>query len=144
VGDCPLVPGDRDLSRLLASIDARLQPGTYVFCSLEPGAELPGNGAVQMLFKESEGTTVVLASDSPAAQGLSSDFACEWIVIGANSDLAAVGFLAALSGALAQAGLSANIVSAYHHDHVFVPAGRGRDAVAVLQALQQRHRAGQP
>ncbi len=113
-----------------------------MFCSLAPGADPPGNGAVQMLFRESEGTTIVLASHAAAAHGLPSAFACEWIVIGAGSDLAAVGFLAALTAALANAGLSANVVSAYHHDHLFVPAGRGREAVAVLQELQQRHCAG--
>jgi uncharacterized protein len=127
---------------LLASIDARLQPGTYVFCSLGPGIAVPEGAAVQMLFREAEGTTVVLASQDAEALGLASEFGCEWIVIGANSDLAAVGFLAALSTTLADAGLSANVVSAYHHDHVFVPAGRGPDAVAALAALQQRHRAG--
>lgn len=127
---------------LLASIDARLQPGTYVFCSFDPGATLPDDAARQMLFREAEGTTVVLESDEAAALGLASEFRCEWIVIGANSELAAVGFLAALSSALAEAGLSANVVSAYRHDHVFVPAGRGPDAVAVLEALQRRHRAG--
>jgi hypothetical protein len=135
------VSGDRDLSMLLASIDPRLQPGTYVFCSLDSGAE-PPDAAVQMLFREAEGTTVVLTSAAAADRGLPSEFACEWIVIGANSDLAAVGFLAAISAALADAGLSANVVSAYHHDHVFVPAGRGPEAVVVLEALQRRHRAG--
>jgi uncharacterized protein len=127
---------------LLASIDARLQPGTYVFCSLDPGTAVPEDAAVQMLFREAEGTTVVLASEDAAALGLTSEFGCEWIVIGADSDLAAVGFLAVLSATLADAGLSANVVSASHHDHVFVPAGRGRDAVAALAALQQRHRRG--
>lgn len=132
--------GDRHLSTLLASIDARLQPGTYVFCPLGPGTTIPDAAWAQMLFREPEGTTVVLTSDDAAALGLTSEFACEWIVIGANSDLAAVGFMAAISTTLADAGLSANVVSAYHHDHVFVPAGRGPDAVAALEALQRRHR----
>ncbi len=133
------MPGDSDLRALLASLDPRLQPGTYVFCDLGPGVEPPERVA-QMVFRETEGTTVVLRTEDAATLGLVGAFACEWIIVGAASELTAVGFLAALSSALADAGLSANAVSAYHHDHLFVPAGRGREAVLVLEALQRNHR----
>ena len=35
-------------------------------------------------------------------------------------------------------GISANVVSAFHHDHLFVPAGRGERAVELLLELQHR------
>jgi hypothetical protein len=62
-------------------------------------------------------------------------------VLGVDSDLAAVGFLAAVTARLA-AGIGANVVSAYRHDHVFVPAGRGGEALAALEELQSLHQAG--
>jgi hypothetical protein len=52
-----------------------------------------------------------------------------------RSSLAAVGFLAAVTRALAGAGISANPVSGFHHDHLFVPWDRREEALAVLEAL---------
>jgi hypothetical protein len=138
VQDSPFVPAERDLSRLLATIEPRLQPGTYVFCALEPGATLPPEPAVRMTFREPEGVTVVMGSEDAERLGLAGEFESEWIVIGAASDLAAVGFLAALTSALAEAGIAANVVSAVHHDHLFVRSGQGAAAVAVLEAVQGR------
>ena len=43
--------------------------------------------------------------------------------------------IAAVSRALAEAGLSANIVAAHHHDHVFVTANAADDALQVLRSL---------
>jgi hypothetical protein len=47
---------------------------------------------------------------------------------------------AALAKALTEAGISANVVAAYHHDHIFVPWARRHDALAALEALARRHR----
>jgi hypothetical protein len=66
----------------------------------------------------------------------SPSFACITITI--NSSLEAVGLTAAMSAALASHGISANVVAAYHHDHIFVPADRADDAIKALKDLQQR------
>ena len=49
--------------------------------------------------------------------------------------LEAVGLTAAVSQALAQAGISCNIVAGYYHDHLFVPADEAKRALEVLEAL---------
>nr|WP_255536405.1 ACT domain-containing protein [Pacificimonas pallii] len=54
------------------------------------------------------------------------------ITLNVHSSLAAVGFLARITTALAKAGIGVNPVSGFHHDHLFVPDGRERDAMAVL------------
>jgi hypothetical protein len=59
----------------------------------------------------------------------------QWITLRVHSALDAVGLTAALSTALAVAGMSANVVAGLHHDHVFVPAGQGEQAREVLRAL---------
>ena len=135
------MPLEEDLVRLLASIDPELQPGTFVFCALGP-EEPPTGLAVQMLFRELEGTTVVVSLGDSESRALRGEFPCQWIILGVRSDLAAVGFLAAVTARLAVAGISANVVSAAHHDHVFVPVGRGDDAMRVLRELQGRHQDG--
>ena len=50
-----------------------------------------------------------------------------------HSALDGVGLTAAVAGALAAAGIACNVIAAFHHDHLFVPAAR---AGAVLLAAQ--------
>jgi uncharacterized protein len=110
----------------------------YVFCACDP-EEVPAGLQAVMVFQESESTTLVIPSAQAEAEGLTGEFPCQWITLGVASDLSAVGFLAAVTAGLASAGISANAVSAFHHDHLFVPAGEGGRAVEVLRALQSRH-----
>jgi hypothetical protein len=51
-----------------------------------------------------------------------------------------VGFLAAITASLAEAGISVNAVSAFYHDHLFVPVERAEDAKLLLQRLAGRAR----
>jgi uncharacterized protein len=131
-----------ELDRLLASIDPQLQLGVFVFCALTPG-EIPTGLHVQMSFRELEATTVVVTMAEAESHGLSPAFPCQWIILGVRSDLAAVGFLAAVTTALAGADISANAVSAFHHDHLFVPNGEGERALDVLRDLQRCHQPDQ-
>ena len=45
-----------------------------------------------------------------------------------------------LTGRLAQKGISCNPVSGFFHDHLFVPAARGEEAVEVLRELAAEER----
>lgn len=132
---------EKDLGRLLAAIEPELHPGTYAFCVLGDDEPPPGV-PVRMLFRESEGSTVVVPAEAARSAGLACEFPCEWITLGAGSDLGAVGFLAEITAKLATVGIAANVVSAFHHDHLFVPAGRGGDAIDALEELQRAQRDG--
>jgi hypothetical protein len=70
-------------------------------------------------------------------QGIGLDHEAGWakITIGANSALNAVGLTAKIASALADKGISANIVAAYHHDHVFVPWSKRDQAMKILEEL---------
>jgi len=57
------------------------------------------------------------------------------ITLRVNSALDGVGLTAAVSAALARKGIPANVVAAYHHDHVFVPAAQAEAALEVLRSL---------
>ena len=63
----------------------------------------------------------------------------EWarISLEVHSSLEAVGLTAVLSSRLAEHGISANIVAARNHDHLFVPWDRREDALAALNSLQE-------
>ena len=59
------------------------------------------------------------------------------ITLGVQSSLAAIGLTARVAEALAARGISANMVAAFHHDHVFVPWERREEALALLRGLSE-------
>lgn len=127
---------ESDLSKLLADMRPQLTPGIFVFCSLPKGMPAP-SGAV-MVFEEVEGRTVIVPQDN-APEGVPTSHPHAWIVLQVESDLASVGFLARITARLAAAGISTNAVSAYCHDHLFVPAEKAQAAMVLLQALSRSH-----
>lgn len=88
-------------------------------------------------FREREGVTLVLPEREARRVGLSVVLRVAWITLDVHSDLQAVGFTAAFSRALADAGISCNVVGAVHHDHIFVPWEQAGQAVACLEDLQR-------
>ena len=127
--------GETDLQKLLASMTPQLLAGTYVFATLPPDATLPEGVEPVMRFVEREGTTLILAEDEAKAAGLAGTFRCRMITLNIHSSLEAVGFLAAITTRLAAAGMGVNPVSAFYHDHLFVPAERADEALAILRQL---------
>ena len=127
--------GETDLRKLLASMTPQLLTGTYVFAMLKPGASLPDGLEPVMQFREREGLTLIVAEDEAQAAGLAGTFRCRMITLDIHSSLEAVGFLAAITTRLAAAGMGVNPVSAFYHDHLFVPAERAEEALAILREL---------
>jgi hypothetical protein len=117
-------------------------PGVFVFATLPSGSAVPANLNPVMVFREREGDTLLLEEEATAA-GLRSTFRSRMITLNIHSSLDAVGFLAVITTRLAAAGMGVNPVSAYFHDHLFVPADRADDAMAMLQTLAAENRNGQ-
>ena len=61
------------------------------------------------------------------------------ITLGVHSSLAAVGLTARVAESLTAHGISANMVAAFHHDHVFVPWDRRDEALIILDNLSKVH-----
>jgi uncharacterized protein len=135
VGDAAV--GERDLGRLLAGLDPLLHDGQYVFVTL-PDRTVPTGLDPVLTFEEEEGPTLIVPRGQADAAGLKGVFPSAWITLRIHSSLEAVGMLAAIAAALADAGISCNVVSAYYHDHVFVPYGRAEDAVSLIRGLRAR------
>lgn len=121
------------LDRLLAGLDPVLDPVEYAFVQLPPGSDVPGDVEPLACFREQEGLTLVLTADEADARGWENLFCCRRITLQVHSALEAVGLIAAVSRWLADAGIPANTVSAVNHDHLFVPADRAEEALAVLK-----------
>ncbi|CAN7260732.1 ACT domain-containing protein [Mesorhizobium amorphae] len=127
--------GETDLKKLLATMTPELLPGVHVFVTLLPGRQVSGTLEPVMLFREHEGTTLIVLEDQAKAAGLEATFRCRMITLNIHSSLEAVGFLAAITARLARAGIGVNPVSAFYHDHLFVPADRAAEAMELLRDL---------
>src|ERR687892_2259195 len=109
--------GEKDLQALLATMHPVLRPGDYVYVLWPHGKPLvPG---IEAAVREAEGLTVVLPRAEADGHGLKYDFVAAWITLEVHSALEAVGLTAAVAQALTEAGISANVVAGYHHDHLF-------------------------
>ena len=124
-----------DLHELLSAMQPQLNSGVYVYCVIPHDSDATGMNAIAT-FRETEGTTVILEEPAAAAFRLTPLFRAAWITLTVDSDLHAVGLTAAVATALADAGISCNVVAAAHHDHLFVPADRADAAMQVLRRLQ--------
>jgi uncharacterized protein len=125
---------ERDLATLLVTMKPALDPREWVFCCLDrayPVHELQP----LFTFREGEGTTAILERAVAEQHELPYTFPCRRITMRVESDLASVGFTAAISAALTKHTIATNVVSAYYHDHFFVPLDRGEEALHVLEEL---------
>ena len=87
------------------------------------------------LFKEDEGITLIFKREQADAAKLSYTSVFSMITLSIHSSLEAVGFLAAITNKLAEHNISVNPVSAYYHDHLFIPVSRTPEAIMLLQEL---------
>jgi hypothetical protein len=126
--------GETNLDVLLSSMTAKLVDGTYVFVTLKDQAVLAGIKP-RMMFEETEGTTLILLKDQAEAAELDYQFPCRMITLEIHSSLEAVGFMAGIATELAKANMGVNPVSAFYHDHLFIPEGREVEALDILEAM---------
>ncbi len=131
------MPGETDLARLLATLDPDLHGAEYVVVSVLEGLapdlqQVDWFAAVQ----EPEGLTLVLTREEAEAAALPYEGVFRRITLQVESSLEAVGLTAAVAGRLALEGISANVIAAFHHDHLLVPAAHAERALTSLRALQ--------
>lgn len=124
-----------DLATLLEKLQPVLAPEEYVFCTVN--GELKNYLGLNPLatFVETEGLTLVLTKIQAQSLGACTDSMFKRITLSVYSSLEAVGLTAVVASALAKEGISANMIAAYHHDHVFVPVAKADQAMQILIRL---------
>ena len=123
--------GETDLTTLLADLRPELRDGRYVFVT----ADAPVDAVAQASVVEPEGLSLVVCQEDADRLGLRYDFVARWIMLTVHSSLSAVGLTAAVSAALAEVGISCNVIAGFHHDHLFVAEADAERALARLQRL---------
>ncbi|WP_237068077.1 ACT domain-containing protein [Microbulbifer guangxiensis] len=126
------------LDTLLQTLDPRLEEGCFVFCALDDGRARRLWQECLCLFREREGWSAVLEQSLAQREGLEGSAVFRLITLQVYSSLEAVGLTAAISRELSAAGISANVVAALNHDHVFVPESRADEALQLLCGLRNR------
>lgn len=129
--------GTVELAALLATMQPELSDDEVVFCSFRD-ATLEDRLFLHpsAFFREREGITLIIGRSDAERHGVPFRTVFRAITLNVHSSLEAVGLTAAVAGRLARHGISANIVAAYYHDHIFVPAPDAERALVALQALQ--------
>lgn len=127
--------GELELRKLLATMRPELHKETFVFCSVS--VEQLRHLTILPIgwFREAEGVTLILEKDVADIVGLKYEFVSRMITLTVHSSLEAIGFIAAITNKLASAGISVNPISAYYHDHLFVPFNKAEAAMRLLNEL---------
>ena len=129
--------GEMDIDKLLALLQPALLDGEYVFCS-SPSLGYGDLDELQPIssYQEQEGLSLLLSKSAADSAGLSYSSVFCGITLSVHSSLDAVGFTGAVANKLARNGISANVIAAYYHDHVFVPADKAKLALALLREFE--------
>jgi hypothetical protein len=127
--------GETNLRLLLQSMQPILHTEDYVFCSINRQQVFRLNCEPLCQFREAEGLTLILTRGQADSEALAYASVFRMITLAIHSSLEAVGFLAAITHQLASHGISVNPVSAYYHDHLFVPVAQAETAMMLLQEL---------
>ena len=125
--------GETNLTTLLKNMTPVLNKGDYVYCAVSSLLSIY-TANILGLFKEAEGFTIILKKEMADQLQLEYSYIAAWITLNIHSSLAATGLTAAFSTALAQEGISCNVVAAYYHDHIFVAK---KDADRAMEALRK-------
>lgn len=129
----------RERRAMLAGMKPTLKDGRYFFCTTNDTAVLTKlSGRSLALFREDEGTALVLAEEDATLHGFDLSMPMVRIVLEVYSALDGVGLTAGVATALADEGIPCNMIAAYHHDNVFVPEPMAARAIEVLKEVQRR------
>jgi len=126
--------GEIDLKLLLKNMSPVLNDEEYIFITL-PGSY----GDFQHLeplcsFQEQEGLTLIVPKRIALSNNIQVHDVFTAITLKVHSSLNAVGLTAAVATKLSENGISANVVAAYYHDHIFV---NSRDADNAIKSLKE-------
>ena len=129
--------GEMDIDKLLALLQPALLDGEYVFCS-SPSLGYGDLDELQPIscYQEQEGLSLLLSKSAADSAGLSYSSVFCGITLSVHPSLDGVGFTAAVAKKLARNGISANVIAAHYHDHVFVPADKAKLALALLREFE--------
>lgn len=131
-----MTTGETNLEKLLKSMKPSLREGTFVFAHVPERLVPLAKECCVQFFQEDEGMAAILRKADAERLGIDAVFESKMISLMIHSSLDAVGFLAVITAKLAGAGISVNPVSAFYHDHLFVPVDKAELTMKLLGEFQ--------
>lgn len=129
------MPGETDLEKLLKNMSPTLNEGEFIFIAL------PENYGDYLYlepicsFKEKEGLTLIISKEKAIENNIEVKDLFKYITLNVHSSLNAVGLTAAVASKLSLNGISANVIAAYYHDHIFIQTQYAEKALSLLMEL---------
>ena len=127
--------GKKKLTALVQSMEPKLSEENYVFCSVPVEQLATLNVTPVCQFREVEGMTLIITKQQAEQANINYEFVYRMITLFVHSSLEAVRFLAAITNKLAEKEISVNAVSAYYHDHLFIPINKAEEAMQILTEM---------
>lgn len=126
--------------QILQLLNPELSETEFVFCTFSES----GYGNLVHLkpiasCQEKEGLTLIIPKEKADEYHFHYESYYKKITLSVHSSLDSVGLTAVVSAKLTEAGISTNIISAYFHDHIFVPSAQADRALKVLLELQTEY-----
>jgi len=127
--------GEKNLAVLLNNLSPSIGKEDWVFVTM------PGQyGDFKHLnplcvFSEKEGLSLIITKLMAMKNQIEYQGVYKAVTLEVHSSLESVGMTAAVTGRLAEKGISANVVAAFYHDHIFIPADKAEEAVEALEGL---------
>ena len=131
--------GEKNLEKLIASMAPTLSDVEYVFglvatADYEQIVLLQPRGT----FHEKEGVTVILEKERADECNIAYSGVFQCITLNVHSSLDAIGLTAAVATKLTKSNVSANVIAAYYHDHIFIKSHDADKALIALNALVKK------
>ena len=127
--------GQTNLSDVLQSLQVSCDNVEYGFATVKhqpaPDSQILGT------FRENEGITIVGAKEYFEKNHIPYEGPYVKLTIEIHTSLELVGLTAAIADKLAKNNISANVVAAYFHDHIFVPFGLRKKAIDAINSLDK-------
>ncbi len=127
--------GEKDIKKLLKNMTPMLCKKEYVFVTTSKKIDEISELNPLCTFMEEEGLTLIVEKDIAISNGLKFEAVFKKITLKIHSSLEAVGLTAAVATQLKNYNISANVVAAYYHDHIFVQSHLSEKALNCLNEL---------
>ncbi len=127
--------GEKDIKKLLENMNPILCEQEYVFVTTNKKIDEIILLNPLCTFMEEEGLTLIVEKNTAISNCLKFDGVFKKITLKIHSSLDAVGLTAAVASKLKDYNISANVVAAYYHDHIFVQSNLSEKALNCLNEL---------
>jgi len=132
------MPGEINLAHALNSMSVDCDNVLYGFAS-EPMPLETKLTDFEAAIREKEGTTIIAKSEYLDSQKIKYEGPYAKLTINIHTSLELVGLTAALAAKLTEQGISANVVAAFFHDHIYVPYEQRQKAINAILSLKDEN-----